>query len=142
MNTLSMQRTLPLMLACLVAGCDSPQTGKSADVVSKVEVVTEQPATGETGVVIDPGMKTLTIVNDKGRAKQLNEQISRLNAENVATQAQLSGRIAEYSDNIHDPAMKESVATEMVADLETYKRQTLDLYKKQQELASQPPAGQ
>ncbi|MHB8744263.1 MAG: hypothetical protein ACYC9L_14215 [Sulfuricaulis sp.] len=126
-----------MALTFLVAACDSRSTSKTTAQHSQSTTATAPHPVGATGVPIDPSKKTVHMINAPVRAPVAGHDIVQLQAQHATTNVQLTKLIKNYSENIGNAKKKETLTKEMAKDLETYKHQSLELYKKQGLLSQQ-----
>lgn len=118
--------TAAMCMALMLVAADS-----GADPLQQSTAASEQRPLGATGVPIDPAKKTVHVGNALGKTQKPKQTTAQLRAQQAKTHSRLAKHIESYSGNIDNVRGKEKVTTEMAGDLETYKRQSLELYKRQ-----------
>lgn len=127
-----LRRTAVLCTALGLAGCGAKPPAQST--VSAPQANPEGFEMGVTGIPIDPRKKTVVILTAPGAARTPAEQMSKLQAQNVRTQAQIASRMKAYSRSLGSPESRQRQAAAMAGDLEAYKQQSLQMYKLRQQL--------
>lgn len=80
---------------------------------------------------IDPQKKTVTVLAPPSAPQLAERQEAQLIAERTKVDAHIHDLMDGYSGSLRNPASKAKYQTEIAQQLETYKRQTLELYKLQ-----------
>jgi hypothetical protein len=146
-----MRTSLAILAAALaLAGCGkSPEQGAKRTEV-KFESSDAQAELNPSGrpeaPLIDPQLKTVTVLAPPSAPQLLAKQEAGIVAERDKVEAQLHDLMDGYSTNMRDPASRAKYQEQIAQQLDTYKRHTLQLYKLQRrnELAKtgQGPAAQ
>jgi hypothetical protein len=124
-----------------VSGCDSiaPPPASTVDGAPPVTISEEskpEVAVGATGIPIDSAAKTVVVVSAPGvLSASAAQRVANLEAQQRGTQARLEQFVGEYQQSLDDPAARERLVESRAADFETYKSQSLELYKAQRALA-------
>lgn len=122
-----------------LTGC-SPGCTDQRDAAKTLPAVTdEEQQVGVTGIPIDPSRKTVVVVTPPGAARDAQEQMSELKAQNARTEARLASQMNAYAGHLADGGARDRIAGQMHEDLEAYKKQSLELYKLQQQMPDMPP---
>lgn len=130
-----------LGIAFCVASCspDKSTPSRARDTQSLPTITPDEPQKGATGIPIDPSKKDVVIVTPSGAARTPQESMQELQVQNAKTGAAIDAHMRTYSENLHDPDTKARVAKEMADDLETYKRQSLEMYRLQKQNEGETP---
>lgn len=131
-----------LAVALAVSSCDSGSSDPSADGAAAqpaseetAAVSASEPAVGATGVPIDPAAKTVLIVNAPAVVSlSAQNRVAGLGAQQAETQRKIGRFMEGYARSLDDPAAKDRLVEQNAADLEVYKRQSLELYNAQRAL--------
>lgn len=134
----TLRSTIALALILALMGCGGGSTDQEA-ATSPPAVSVEEPQVGVTGIPIDPSQKTVVVVTPPGAARSPQQQMSELQAQNTRTEAQIAARMQTYSGNLGNAEVRNRVASQMDDDLEAYKKQSLEMYKLQQQMPDTPP---
>ncbi len=125
-----------------VSSCDSiaPPPGAAVEQAPAVTISEESSnpvvAVGATGLPIDPAAKTVIVVSAPGVVSaSAAKRVADLEAQQRSTQTRLDHFVSEYQESLDDPAARERLVEGRAADFETYKAQSLELYKAQRTLA-------
>lgn len=123
---------LGLTMAMAGTGCGSGSSDKVPVPATTTPATAEQRQLGATGVPIDPDKKTVVVVVPPGEAKTSEQRLAQLQAESKKTEVRLSKLINNYSNNVDNAKSKAKLSADMSKDLDTYKHQSLQLFKAQQ----------
>lgn len=129
-------------MALVVFGCDSDAPTSGAAVEPAEVTITETSnsalAVGATGEPIDAAAKTVIVVSAPGIVSpSAARRVADLEAQQRDTQARIEQFVDRYQAKLDDPAAREQLVRSSAADLEIYKRQSLELYNAQRTLAQQ-----
>lgn len=136
MGTLRSMATVAIMFG--LTGC-SPGCTDQRDVAKTLPAVTdEQQQVGVTGIPIDSDRKTVVVVTPPGAARNPQDQMSELKAQNARSEARITSQMETYAGQLADTGAKGRIASQMNEDLEAYKKQSLEMYKLQQQMPGTP----
>jgi hypothetical protein len=129
-------------MALVVFGCDSDAPTPAAAVEPAAVTITEpsnsEAPVGATGEPIDAAAKTVIVVSAPGIVStSAVRRVADLETQQRDTQARIEQFVDRYQEKLDDPAAREQLVQSSAADLELYKRQSLELYNAQRALAQQ-----
>ena len=136
-----MRRLLLTIVAAVGAGSltgcgPSPDEGAKR---TQVRLEESEPAAGlipsgrAEAPLIDPQKKTVTVLVPPSAPQLVERQEAQLAAERTNVEEHIHDLMDGYSANLRNPASKAKYREEIAQQLETYKRQTLQLYKLQRQ---------
>ena len=129
---------LGLGLVMGLAGCGPGATDQQGAADALPAIAGEEHQVGATGIPIDPSQKKVVVVTPPGSARTPQQQMSELQAQNARTEARIATGMKTYSGNLGNAEARDRVASGMNDDLEAYKKQSLELYKLQQQMPQAP----
>jgi hypothetical protein len=144
-----MRKTVLLIAAALVAaglaGCGkSPDTGAKQTRL-KLEADSHNgmhPSGRPEAPFIDPSRKTVVVLAAPSAPQLVAREAARITGERDKVESQIHGLMSDYTANLHSTANKTKYAEQISQQLETYKRQTLQLYLLQRQADHNGSAGQ
>jgi hypothetical protein len=121
---------LAVAVAIGLASCGkSPQEGAKHTTV-RVEAA-KRPAPGEIPAP-EPSKNTVMVVVPPSAPQAIDKQREKMEGDRAKTEADIHGLMNRYADNARRPADKAKYQRQIGQELDTYKRQTLALFKLQQ----------
>jgi hypothetical protein len=122
---------LVLAVAVGLASCGkNPQEGAKQTTVRIEEA--KRTAPGEIPAP-EPSKNTVMVLAPPSAPQLVEKQRVKVEADRAKTETQIHGLMDRYSDNMHRPAEKAKYQQQIGRELTTYKRQTLELFKLQQQ---------
>jgi hypothetical protein len=133
-----MRRLLLVIVAAAVAGGCGPGPDEGA---KRTQVKLEESAPGNglnpsgrpEAPWIDPQKKTVTVLAPPSAPQLVAREEAQVVAERAKVEAHIQDLMAGYASNLRNPTGKAKYRDQIAQELETYKRQTLQLYKLQQQ---------
>jgi hypothetical protein len=125
------------VLALIICGCHAQSSSNVVHAAVKQNNESDLRAVGATGVPIDPSRKTVLVVVPPGEILEPDKHVARLEQQHEKTQADLTKLMKSYARNLSNSQSKQKLGAQMADDLEAYKRQSLELYQVQRQLARQ-----
>lgn len=126
---------LALAAAVLLASCGkSPDEGARHS--NRVIEDSRSRAIGVGPAVPDTPRHTVLVVAPPSAPQLAEKQQAKIEADREVTETQIHGLMDRYSENLRNPAEKAKYQEQISRQLDTYKRQTLQLYKMQQAAAT------
>jgi hypothetical protein len=124
-------------LGLAACGKNPDEGAKQTKVILEQEAAPEQlNASGRPEApLIDPQKKTVVVLVPPSAPLLVERQQAKLMAERDKVETQIHGLMDDYNDSMRNPASKAKYQEQIAQQLETYKRQSLELFKLQQQAA-------